>query len=187
LLIVDEIQTGFGRTGQWFASEHYNVVPDIMTMAKGMASGMPIGGFIASSALMAEFSDPPLVHCTTFGGNPVCCAAAVATIKVIEEEGLLENARLRGRELVLGMSALKAAYPGIVKDVRGRGLLTAIEMHEAEDTTAFVAKAKELGAIVCWTVNSGTTVRVSPALVITAEQVARALDIFGRSLASLRA
>jgi acetylornithine/succinyldiaminopimelate/putrescine aminotransferase len=187
LLIVDEIQTGFGRTGQWFASEHYGVVPDIMTMAKGMASGMPIGGFIASSALMAEFSDPPLVHCTTFGGNPVCCAAAVATIKVIEEEGLLQNAQDRGRELVGGMNALKAKYPGIVKDVRGRGLLTAIEMHDAKDTTAFVAKAKELGAIVCWTVNSGTTVRVSPALVITAEQVARALDIFGQSLASLRA
>jgi putrescine aminotransferase len=186
LLIVDEIQTGFGRTGQWFASEYYHMAGDIMTMAKGMASGMPIGGFIASRELMAEFSDPPLVHCTTFGGNPVCCAAAVATIKVIEEEGLLENAQLRGRELVEGMSALKAKYPKIVKEVRGRGLLTAIEMHQAEKTAAFVGKVNELGAVVCWTVNSGTTVRVSPPLVITAEQVSRALAIFDKSLAALQ-
>jgi acetylornithine/succinyldiaminopimelate/putrescine aminotransferase len=185
LLIVDEIQTGFGRTGQWFASEHYDMAGDIMTMAKGMASGMPIGGFIASRELMSEFSDPPLVHCTTFGGNPVCCAAAVATIKVIEEEHLLENARARGRELVEGMTALQARYPGLVKEVRGRGLLTAIEMHKPETTAAFVGKVKELGAVVCWTVNSGTTVRVSPALVITAEQVVRALEIFNKSLASL--
>jgi acetylornithine/succinyldiaminopimelate/putrescine aminotransferase len=184
LLIVDEIQTGFARTGQWFASEHYGIAGDIMPIAKGMASGMPIGGFVASPDLMAEFSDPPLVHCTTFGGNPVCCAAAVATIKVIEEEHLLENARERGQELVEGMTALKAKYPNLVKDVRGRGLLTAIEMHEADDTALFVARVKELGAIVCWTVNSGTTVRVSPPLVITQQEVVRALDMFDRALCS---
>ena len=111
MLIVDEIQTGFARTGAWFASEHYGVAGDIMTMAKGMASGMPIGGFIASKDLMAEFSDPPLVHCTTFGGNPVCCAAGVATIKVIEEEHLLENARGRGAELLVGMNELCVVTP----------------------------------------------------------------------------
>ncbi|MBN1318763.1 MAG: aspartate aminotransferase family protein [Anaerolineales bacterium] len=187
LLIVDEVQTGFGRTGQWFASEYYDVVPDIMPIAKGMASGMPIGGFVASTELMAEFSDPPLVHCTTFGGNPVSCAAAVATIKVIEEENLLQNAKDRGKELVDGMNALKAKFPGIVKEVRGRGLLTAIEMHRPEDTAAFANKVNELGAIVCWTVNSGTTVRVSPPLVITQDQVGQALDIFGRALKALNA
>ena len=186
LLIIDEVQTGFGRTGQWFASEHYGIAGDIMSMAKGMASGMPLGGFIASRELMAEFSDPPLVHCTTFGGNPVCCAAAVATIKVIEEEDLLNNALARGRELVDGMIALKTKYPDLVKEVRGRGLLTAIEMHKPETTAAFVGKVKELGAIVCWTVNSGTTVRVSPGLVISAEQVMRALDIFDKSLGLLK-
>jgi len=186
LLIVDEIQTGFGRTGQWFASEYYHVAGDIMTMAKGMASGMPIGGFIASRELMAQFSDPPLVHCTTFGGNPVCCAAAVATIKVIEEENILQNSRDRGAELLRGMNALRERYPQLVKEVRGRGLLTAIEFHRPEDTAAFAAKVKALGAIVCWTVNSGTTVRVSPPLVITQEEVARALDIFERALASFK-
>jgi len=185
LLIMDEIQSGMGRTGQWFASEHYGVTGDIMTIAKGMASGMPIGGFIASRELMAEFSDPPLIHCTTFGGNPVCCAAAVATIKVIEEENLLQNARDRGAELIEGMNELRGKYSSLVKEVRGRGLLTAIEFHRPEDTAAFVAKVKELGALVCWTVNSGTTVRVSPPLVISKEQIGQALDIFGKALASL--
>jgi len=185
LLIVDEIQTGFGRTGQWFASEHYNVVPDIMTMAKGIASGMPLGGLIASKKLMGEFCDPPLVHCTTFGGNPVSCAAAVATIKVIEEENLLQNALDRGSELVKGMDALREKYPNIVKEVRGRGLLTALELLSEEDTPQFVGKVNELGAIVCWTVNSGTTVRVSPPLIISKEQVLKALDIFDKALKSL--
>jgi 4-aminobutyrate aminotransferase-like enzyme len=82
------------------------------------------------------------------------------------------------------MTALKAKYPNLVKDVRGRGLLTAIEMHEADDTALFVARVKELGAIVCWTVNSGTTVRVSPPLVITQQEVVRALDMFDRALCS---
>lgn len=184
LLIVDEIQTGFGRTGQWFASEYYGVEPDIMTMAKGIASGMPIGGLIASKELMSEFSDPPLIHCTTFGGNPVSCAAAVATIKVIEEENLLQNTRERGSEMVKGMNALREKYPNLIKEVRGRGLLTAIEMHREEDTPLFVGKVNELGAVVCWTVNSGTTVRVSPPLIITKEQVAQALEIFDKALKS---
>lgn len=185
LLIVDEVQTGFARTGQWFACEHYNVVPDIMPMAKGIASGMPLGGFIASRELMAELADPPLVHCTTYGGNPVCCAAAVASIKVIEEENLLQNARDRGAQLIAGMNALKDRYPHRIKEVRGRGLLTALEFQTEEFTAAFAAKVKELGAIVCWTVNSGTTTRVSPPLVITREEVDRALDIFARAIAHL--
>ncbi len=185
LLIVDEIQTGFGRTGQWFASEYYGVVPDIMPVAKGIASGMPLGGVVASRDLMCEFSDPPLVHCTTFGGNPVCCAAAVATIKVIEEENLLQNARDRGAELLAGMNALRDQYPHLVKEARGRGLLTAMEMQREEDTPTFVGKVNELGAVVCWTVNSGTTVRVSPPLVISREQVVQALDIFGQALKAL--
>jgi len=109
----------------------------------------------------------------------------VATIKIIEEEHLLENARERGRELVEGMTALKTKYPNLVKDARGRGLLTALELHEADDTARFVGKVKELGAIVCWTVNSGTTVRVSPPLVITQQEVVRALDVFDRALSSL--
>ncbi|MBW2122685.1 MAG: aminotransferase class III-fold pyridoxal phosphate-dependent enzyme [Deltaproteobacteria bacterium] len=186
LLIVDEVQTGFGRTGQWFASEHYGVAGDVMTVAKGIASGMPLGGFISSRELMDTFRDPPMAHCSTFGGNPVCCAAAVATIKVIEEENLLENARERGGELVRGMEELRRKYPDLIKEIRGRGLLTAMELIRDDDTGAFVTKVKELGATVGWTMNAGATIRVAPPLVITKEQVAQALDIFDRAFANLK-
>jgi putrescine aminotransferase len=178
LLIVDEVQTGIARTGRWFACEHYNVVPDIMTMAKGIASGMPLGGFIASKELMSVFMEPTLIHCSTFGGNPVCCAAGVATIKVIEEEKLLDNARERGAELIAGMRSLMGKYPSMIKDVRGRGLLTAMELATSEDAADFVGKAKELGLSLSWTMNAGVNVRISPPLVITKEQVTKGLGIF---------
>lgn len=178
LLIADEIQAGMGRTGKWFCSKHYNVVPDIMTMGKGLASGMPLGGFIASKELMSEFNNPPLIHCSTFAGNPVCCAASVATIKVIEEENLLDNARDRGKELIAGMNSLKDKYPNIIKDVRGLGLLTAIEMNSLKDAAAFVLKVKDLGATLSWTMNAGANVRVSPPLIITKEQISKGLELF---------
>ena len=185
LLIVDEIQTGIGRTGKWFCSEHYDVIPDIMTMAKGLASGMPLGGFIASKELMSEFSDPPLIHCSTFAGNPVCCAAGVATIKVIEEENLLDNARDRGKELIAGMNNLKDKYPIIIKDVRGLGLLTAIEMNSPKEAAAFVSKVKDLGVTLSWTMNAGANVRVSPPLIITKEQISKGLELFDTAFTSM--
>ncbi len=185
LLIADEIQTGMARTGKWFCSEHYDFVPDIMTMGKGLASGMPLGGFIASKELMSEFSDPPLIHCSTFAGNPVCCAAGVATIKVIEEENLLDNARDRGKELMAGMNRLKDQYPNIIKDVRGLGLLTAMEMNNPEDAATFVLKAKELGVTLSWTMNAGANIRVSPPLIITKEQISKALEIFNTGFGSM--
>ena len=154
-------------------------------LAKGIASGMPLGGFISSHELMDVFRDPPLAHCSTFGGNPVCCAAAVATIKVIEEENLLQNARDRGAEPMAGMEGLKEKYPDLIKEIRGRGLLTALELKRDEDTAALAAKVKDLGATVSWTMNAGATVRVSPPLVITKDQIGQALDIFDKACASL--
>lgn len=185
LLIADEIQTGMGRTGKWFCCEHYDFVPDIMTMGKGIASGMPLGGFIASKELMSEFSDPPLIHCSTFAGNPVCCAAGVATIKVIEEENLLNNVQDRGKELISGMNKLKDKYSNIIKDVRGLGLLTALEMNNPEDAMTFVSKVKALGATLSWTMNAGANVRVSPPLIITKEQIKKGLELFNTALISM--
>jgi len=185
LLIADEIQTGMGRTGKWFCCEHYDFVPDIMTMGKGIASGMPLGGFIASKELMSEFSDPPLIHCSTFAGNPVCCAAGVATIKVIEEENILNNVQDRGKELISGMNKLKDKYSNIIKDVRGLGLLTALEMNNPEDAMTFVSKVKALGATLSWTMNAGANVRVSPPLVITKEQIKKGLELFNTALISM--
>jgi len=123
LLVDDEIQTGMGRTGRWFAIEHWGVVPDIVTIAKGVASGMPLGALVAHQELMTW---PPGAHGNTFGGNPVCCAAALATIKLIEE-GLMENAAKMGQYMLDRARAMEAEHPTI-GDVRGKGLMIGIEL-----------------------------------------------------------
>ncbi|MFN2114915.1 MAG: acetyl ornithine aminotransferase family protein [Anaerolineae bacterium] len=124
LLVVDEIQTGMGRTGRWWASEHVGVEPDVLLSAKGLASGLPLGAIVAKAEYM---SWPPGSHGTTFGGNPVCCAASVATFEVIEEEGLLRNATEMGDRFRAGLHDLAARYEQI-GDVRGLGLWVAAEL-----------------------------------------------------------
>jgi 4-aminobutyrate aminotransferase len=124
LLIADEVQTGFGRTGKFFAVEHFGVVPDILVMAKGLASGLPLSGIAAPRQLMEKW--PPGAHGGTFGGNPVACAAAEATIKVIQQEGLLSNALRQGERLLTGLRALQPSHP-VLGDVRGLGLMVGVE------------------------------------------------------------
>lgn len=136
LLVADEIQTGMGRTGKWFAIEHWGVVPDIVTIAKGIASGMPLGAMVARKELMTW---PPGAHSNTFGGNPVCCAAALATIKLIEG-GLMENAAKMGQYMLDRARAMKAEHPTI-GDVRGKGLIIGIELVEDKESKE---PAKEL-------------------------------------------
>ena len=124
LLIADEVQTGFGRTGKWFASEHFDVVPDIQVMAKGIASGFPLAAISARRDLMEQW--PTGAHGSTFGGNPVSCAAAIATIDAIREEGMLENATRQGERSARACARLQAEAPAIA-EVRGLGLMNAIE------------------------------------------------------------
>ncbi len=185
LLIFDEVQCGMGRTGKMFALEHSGVVPDVLCLAKGIANGLPLGAFMARKAVMDTFMDPPLIHNTTFGGNPISCAAAIATLRVIQEEGLLDNARERGRQLKDGMSELKRLYPDKVKDVRGLGLMTAIELSTDELADAFVGGLFERRILVIHTVNSHTTVRVCPPLVISEQQVDRVLTAMNDTLKTL--
>lgn len=130
LLIVDEIQSGVGRTGRWWAVEHEDIVPDVICFAKGIASGLPLGGIIARKELMDW---PPGAHASTFGGNPVATAAALATLDVIEEEGLLEKAAETGAYILDALSEIQARHPGI-GDVRGRGLMIGIEFVEDRQT-----------------------------------------------------
>ncbi|MFH2034426.1 MAG: aminotransferase class III-fold pyridoxal phosphate-dependent enzyme [Candidatus Margulisiibacteriota bacterium] len=125
LLIVDEVQTGFGHTGKWFAIEHYGVKPDIMTLAKGIASGFTLGACVASEDLMKKWS--PGAHGGTYGGNPVNCAAAIATINVIKKEKLVQNARKLGDYLKKELLKLKQQFP-IIKDVRGKGLMLGVDL-----------------------------------------------------------
>ena len=186
LLIADEIQSGFGRTGRWFAVEHFHVVPDVMTIAKGLASGLPLSGVVARRELMERWI--PGSHGGTFGGNAVACAAAVATIRAIREEGLLENARRMGARIMEGLRTLQLEFPA-VGDVRGLGLMIGAEFTAPDGTPATdLAKAvahsclkRHLMLLTCgpW----DNTVRWIPPLVVTREQVEEALAAFRDALA----
>jgi 4-aminobutyrate aminotransferase len=193
LLITDEIQSGFGRTGRWFAVEHFGATPDIMTMAKGLASGLPLSGIAARRELMERWI--PGSHGGTYGGNALACAAAVATIRVIREERLLENATRMGTHLMERLRALQAEFPStgsghrpVIGDVRGLGLMigaefTAPDGSPATDLAKAVGKGcleRHLLLLTCgpW----GNTVRWIPPLTVTQEQVEEALVAFKDAL-----
>jgi 4-aminobutyrate aminotransferase len=186
LLILDEVQSGFGRTGKWFAFEHYEVEPDIMTVAKGIASGMPLSGVFSNLDLMKKW--PGGSHGGTYGGNAVACAAAVATIEAMREENMLENANQRGQQLQTGLRKLQEEYPHI-GDVRGLGLMIGSEFEvngkfkQAKPLVKeIIHAAEERGLLLlsCGTYDS--TIRWIPPLNVTEGQVSDALDIFAGAL-----
>lgn len=185
LLIVDEIQSGFGRTGRWFAHEYFNITPDIMTVAKGLASGMPLSGVFSRSELMKKWM--PGSHGGTYGGNAVAAAAAVATIQAIRDENMLVNACERGEQLMSGLKHLQLEYP-MIGDVRGLGLMIGCEFRTKDrkpDKAA--AKAvihacldKHLLLLSCgpW----DNTIRLIPPLIINNDQISEALEVFKSAL-----
>jgi 4-aminobutyrate aminotransferase len=185
LLIIDEVQSGFGRTGRWFAFEHYGIEPDIMTVAKGLASGMPLSGVFSRMELMKKWI--PGTHGGTYGGNAVAAAAAVATIKAIREEDMLSNARQRGIQLMTGLRHLQEEFPAI-GDVRGMGLMVATEFRTPErKPDKATAKAivhacqdRKLLLLTCgpW----DNTIRWIPPLIVNAQQIDDALGILRESL-----
>jgi 4-aminobutyrate aminotransferase len=188
LLILDEIQSGYGRTGRWFAFEHYNVVPDIMTVAKGIASGLPLSGVLSRRELMDRWT--PGSHGGTYGGNAVAAASAVATIQAMREDCMLENAQARGLQLISGLRHLQEDYPAI-GDVRGLGLMIGSEFR-TPDRQPDKATAKEIvhacfdrGLLLLTCGPWDNTVRWIPPLVVTEHQIRQALDIFGESLAEV--
>ena len=180
LLIADEVQSGFGRTGKFWAFEHAGIVPDIVVMAKGMGSGMPISGIGASRALMEKWE--PGTHGGTYGGGAaVSLAAAVATLDVLQSEGLVENAAARGEQLLAGLRALQARYP-VIGDVRGRGLMVATEFKDAATAKAVQKACLEENLLLLTCGTYGTVIRWIPPLVVSADEIAAALEIFGRAL-----
>ena len=191
LLIADEVQTGFGRTGELFAVQHWAVEPDILVMAKGIASGLPLSGIIAQRELLNRL--PPGSHGGTYGGNVVACAAANATLDVIEDEGLVANARERGAQLLAGLRAMAPKYPSI-GDVRGLGLMLALEFVKPGEgdgrapnpdiTKRVQAAALERKLIVLTAGTYVNVVRIIPPLVTTADEVDQALRILDASLAA---
>ncbi len=178
LLIADEVQSGMGRTGAMWAIEHADVQPDVVISAKGLASGLPLGAFMARAELMERWGAGS--HGSTYGGSPVPCAAALATLQVIREEGLLDNAVKVGEVLIEGLRELAPRHPGVVTDVRGVGLMIGVEFRTAEQSAALQQGCFERGLLV---LECGeTTVRVSPPLVVTAEQAHTALGIIAAVL-----
>lgn len=185
LLIADEVQSGFGRTGKWFAVEHFGITPDILTMAKGIASGLPLSGLAASPELMSKWT--PGTHGGTYGGNAVACAAAVATIQTMHDEHLIENAVKMGEVLVTGLRKLQEEHPEI-GDVRGAGLMVATEFtdpkqHPWTDRAKGVTKAalgQDLMLLTCGSYDN--TIRWIPPLVVNESQIKDALGKFETAL-----
>src|ERR1035437_8898878 len=182
LLIVDEVQAGAGRTGKMWSIQNWDVEPDIIVTAKGIASGMPLSAFVARESLMTQWG--PGAHGTTYGGNPLACAASLETIKLLEG-GLMENATARGAELMSGLRAVQARFPAVVRDVRGIGLMIGVEFDSHERAAAVEWACFQRGLLV---LEAGKTVlRISPPLVITAEEVAVGLKLFGDAVAEIAA
>ncbi len=177
LLILDEIQCGMGRTGTLFAFEQFGIVPDIITIGKAFGGGLPIGAFISDKKIMNSLTnDPPLGHITTFGGNPVCCASALATLEVLEEENILAGVEEKGKRFEELLN-----HPAI-KEIRRIGLMFAIDFDSAERVNRIVNSAKEKGVICYWFLSHPNSFRIAPPLTITDEQIRESCEIIIQSI-----
>jgi acetylornithine/N-succinyldiaminopimelate aminotransferase len=177
LLIFDEIQSGFGRTGKLFAFMHYGIVPDILCMAKAMGGGLPIGGFASSSSIFEAFrKNPPLNHVTTFGGHPLSCAAAKANLEVLLRPGVMDRAAEIGEKV---RSELKG--PGIV-EVRGKGAMLGLQLESFDLTRKTVQYAIEEGVLLGWTLHSDTLIRLAPPLIMEDSLLDDVLQIIKKCL-----
>ncbi len=180
VLVVDEVQSGMGRTGKWFACEHFGIEPDIITIAKGVASGMPLGIMVADPDLMEEWE--PGSHASTFGGNPISCVAALKTIEIIKEEKLLKNVNERGQQLNNGLKALAKTHE-CVRNPRGLGLMRAVDVHDEDlEELRFnvLEKCFKKGLILLGCGKYG--IRFCPALNVTREEIDVCLNILEESI-----
>lgn len=192
VLISDEVQTGFGRTGKMWGIAQYGVEPEMMTMAKGIANGMPLGAIVTTAEIAGSLKKSTI---STFGGNPVSSAAALATIGVIEKEGLVENAEKMGALLRDGLETLKGRFPKVIGDVRGMGLMQALELvvDEAagdrapnpEATARLLEETKKRGLLIGRGGLYGNTIRIAPPLNITKDEVEEALSILEASFSAM--
>ena len=166
LLIADEIQTGMGRTGTMFAFEHFDIVPDVLTIGKAFGGGMPIGGLVTSQKLMSLFThNPKLGHITTFGGHPVCCAGALAGLEVLQNEKLIDSVEKKGIQFEKALS-----HP-LIKEIRRKGLFFAIEMESPEIVQKVVEGCKEKGVLSFWFLSCPESFRIAPPLTISNDEI----------------
>ena len=181
LLILDEIQPGFGRTGELFAFSHFKCIPDVVVMGKGMASGMPVGAFSASREMMESLSDnPKLGHITTFGGNPVIAAAALATLEEITSGDLIPGTLEKEIQF-----RNRLQHP-LIREIRGKGLMLALLLTDPEMANRLVLRCAEMGLILFWLLFEPTAVRISPPLTISSQEIDRGCDIILKVLDELQ-
>ena len=186
LLVADEVQTGLGRCGFRFACERDGVVPDVMTLAKGLSGGViPVGAFISRPAVWDRaFGKAPLLHTSTFGGGELACAAAMAAIDVLEDEGLVENARRRGERLLAGARKIAAEFPAVVREARGLGLMVGVELTAEGYGGWIIPEMLKAGVTAAWTLNLQRVIRLEPPLIVTDAEIDRALDALRAGVAT---
>ncbi len=177
VLIADEVQTGLGRCGRLFGCDADGVVPDVMALAKGLSGGViPVGAYVARPAVWnAAYAKAPLLHTSTFGGNELACAAALAALDVLHDEDLVANARERGAQLLAGARATMARFPAVIADVRGAGLLVGVELRSEGYGGTIIPELLKRGVTAAWTLNQQRVIRLEPPLIVRAEQVGAAL------------
>jgi predicted acetylornithine/succinylornithine family transaminase len=174
LLILDEVQTGMGRTGRLFAHEHYGITPDIMTVAKGLGGGVPIGAMLATEKVASAFQ--PGTHATTFGGNPLVCAAAVATLETLLEDGfVLDQCNRMSTYLMKNLHKIKEEFPSLITEIRGKGLLIGMEL--TKDGDPIVRACLEEGVLINCT--AGNVLRFIPPLIVQQKEINRLIRVLG--------
>jgi 4-aminobutyrate aminotransferase-like enzyme len=193
LLICDEVQAGFGRCGTLWGFEHYGIVPDLMCLGKGISSGLPLAAVVGRADVMDQY--PPGSMTSTHTGNPICCAAALASIEVILKEGLVENAARQGEVLHAGLSELQAEFPDVIGSVQGRGLVAGVHIvrpdsEEPDGDLAFrvVERSLEKGLLMFSPVGfGGATVKIAPPLCVTTEAIREGVSVLREALAECTA
>ena len=187
LYVDDEVQAGMGRTGRWFAIEHWNIEPDVICIAKGIASGLPLGATVAKAEVMDWEGGS---HASTFGGNPVSCAAGLAVINIIKEENLLENAETLGNYIIDRFKEMQEKYE-MIGNIRGKGLMIGVELVKDRKTKEPAKKEAQEVMLRSWKrgialITAGiSTIRIAPPLIITEELVDIALEIIEKSIAEV--
>ncbi|MFB3881183.1 MAG: aspartate aminotransferase family protein [Armatimonadota bacterium] len=183
LLIADEVQTGLGRTGRMFACEHSGIVPDIICLAKALGGGvMPLGAFASTARIWACLEENPLLHSSTLGGSPLACAAGLAAIREIQRQDLPGRAARLGEHALTRLRDLKSEHPGIIADVRGRGLLIGVQFTESDIAGLVIAGLAQRRIIAAYTLNNPEVIRIEPALTIPEPDLDRGLDALAESV-----
>jgi putrescine aminotransferase len=183
LLVFDEVQTGLGRTGKLWGCDWSGVAPDLMMLAKALSGGcVPIGVVLGTPEVWEIWRENPLIHTSTFGGNPLACVAGLATIEVVESENLVERSRVQGEKLFVALCAVQEKHPDYIKEVRGRGLMIGVEFSHEDIGGLVIGGLAQRKVLAAYTLNNPTVIRFEPPLVIDDEQIAWAVRAFEESV-----